>query len=420
MRLFPANPEDFNDDIVEKYRKYVNPALAQLMKFGGYGSVEWTGDGVYITDTKGEKYLDALAGYGVFSLGHRHPRILEAVKRQMDQMPLSTRQFFTAPMAELAEQMAAVAPGDLQYSFFCHSGTEAVEGALKCARISSGKSDIIFTTNAFHGKTMGSLSAGGREVYRTKVEPLVPGFHKVQWGDLEPLIATMDEHTAAVIIEPVQGEGGINPAPAGYMEGVRKACDERGVLMIVDEVQTGFGRTGKMFAIEHAGVSPDIMCVAKALGGGITSTAAFMGTPDVWDRLFKENPTIHTTSIVNLAAMAAGLETLKVIEEEGLVANAEAMGKRSLQGMKAVMAEFPDMVTEVRGLGLMVGVQFAEKDFGLLTIAGLANRRIIAGYTLSNPNVIRVEPPLIINAAQVDDIVEAFRGALVECRQMLA
>ncbi|HEY3414769.1 MAG TPA: aminotransferase class III-fold pyridoxal phosphate-dependent enzyme [Armatimonadota bacterium] len=418
MKPFPANPEDFNDEIVEKYRKYVNPGLAQLMKFGGYGSVEWTGDGVYITDTKGEKYLDALAGYGVFSLGHRHPRILEAVKRQMDQMPLSTRQFFTAPMAELAEELAAIAPGDLQYSFFCHSGTEAVEGALKCARISSGKSDIIFTTNAFHGKTMGSLSAGGRDVYRTRVEPLVPGFHKVQWGDLEPLVSTMNDHTAAVIIEAVQGEGGINPAPAGYMEGVRKACDEHGVLMIVDEVQTGFGRTGKMFAIEHAGVAPDIMCMAKALGGGITSTAAFMGTPAVWDGFFKENPTIHTTSIVNLAAMAAGLETLKVIKEDGLVANAQAMGKRCLDGMKGVMAEFPDLVTEVRGLGLMVGVQFAEKDFGLLTIAGLANRHIIAGYTLANPNVIRVEPPLIINAEQIDHLVESFRGALVDCRQM--
>lgn len=419
MRPFPENPEDFNDEIVEKYRKYVNPGLAQLMKFGGYGSVEWTGDGVYITDTKGENYLDALAGYGVFSLGHRHPRILEAVKRQMDQMPLSTRQFFTAPLAELAERLAAIAPGDLQYSFFCHSGTEAVEGALKCARISSGKSDIIFTTNAFHGKTMGSLSAGGRDVYRTRVEPLVPGFHKVQWGELEPLVAMVNDHTAAVIIEPVQGEGGINPAPAGYMEGVREACDKNGVLMIVDEVQTGFGRTGKMFAIEHAGVTPDIMCLAKALGGGITSTAAFMGTPDVWDRFFKENPTIHTTSIVNLAAMAAGLETLKVIEEEGLVQNAAGMGKRCLEGMKTVMADFPDMVTEVRGLGLMVGVQFAEKDFGLLTIAGLANRRIIAGYTLANPNVIRVEPPLIINAEQVDHLVEAFRGALAECKQML-
>jgi putrescine aminotransferase len=229
----------------------------------------------------------------------------------------------------------------------------------------------------------------------------------------------MNEHTAAVIIEPVQGEGGINPAPAGYLRGVREACDKNGVLMIVDEVQTGFGRTGKMFAIEHADVVPDIMCTAKALGGGITSTAAFMGTPTVWEGFFKDNPAIHTTSIVNLAAMAAGLETLKVIEEEGLVQNAAEMGKRCLNGMKAVMADFPDMVTEVRGLGLMVGVQFAEKDYGLLSIAGLANRHIIAGYALNNPNVIRVEPPLIINAEQIDDIVNAFRGALGDCKQML-
>jgi putrescine aminotransferase len=420
VRPFPQDPEAFNDEIVEKYRQYVNPGLAQLMRFGGYGSTEWTGYGMYVTDTKGDRYLDALAGYGVFSLGHRHPRIVEAVKRQLDQLPLSTRQFFSAPVAELAQRLAEVSPGKLQYSFFCHSGTEAVEGALKCARIASGKPGVIFTTNAFHGKTMGSLSAGGRDVYRTRVEPLVPDFHKVLWGDFAALEAEMNEHTAAVILEPVQGEGGINPAPAGYMKAVRDACTRHGVLMIVDEVQTGFGRTGKLFAVEHAGVDPDILCLAKALGGGVTSAAAFMGTPEVWQGFFGENPTMHTTSVVNLYAMAAGLETLKVIEEEGLVENAERMGKRFLNGLAAVKAEFPDMVTEIRGLGLMVGVEFTEKDYGLLTISGLANRHIIAGYTLANPNVIRVEPPLIINESQVDEIVEAFAGSLREAKALVA
>lgn len=419
MKPFPQDPEEFNDEIVEKYRQYVNPSLAQLMKFGGYGTVEWTGEGIYVTDTHGEKYLDALAGYGVFSLGHRHPRIVEAVKRQLDQMPLSTRQLFTEPVAELAERLADLAPGDLRYSFFCHSGTESVEGALKCARISSGRPDIIFTTNAFHGKTMGSLSAGGRDMYRSRVEPLVPGFHKVPWGDIAALEAEMTEKTAAVILEPVQGEGGINPAPEGYMRAAREACDRHGVLMIVDEVQTGLGRTGKMFAVEHADVKPDLMCLAKALGGGVTSTAAFMGTPDVWDRFFGENPTLHTTSITNLAAMAAGLETIRVIEDEGLVENAAAMGRRFLDGLGAVKDEFPEMVTEVRGLGLMVGVEFADKDFALLTIAGLANNRIIAGYALANPKVIRIEPPLIIKPDEVDRIVDAFRSALKDSQALL-
>ncbi len=420
MKPFSGNPEEFNDRVIEQYRRYVNPALAQLMKFGGYGSVEWTGEGVYITDTHGERYLDALAGYGVFSLGHRHPRIVEAVHRQLDQMPLSTRQFFTSPMADLAERLAEVSPGKLQYSFFCHSGTESVEGALKCARIASGKHGIIFTTNAFHGKTMGSLSAGGREVYRTKVEPLVPDFHKVPWGDAEAVREAVTADTAAIILEPVQGEGGINPAPEGYLQTVRSICDEKGVLLIADEVQTGFGRTGRMFGVQHSGVNPDIMCLAKALGGGVTSTAAFMGTPDVWNRFFTENPTIHTTSVVNLCAMAAGLETLKVIEKEGLIENARNMGTRLLEGLRLVQSELPDMVREVRGLGLMVGIEFHEKDFGLLTIAGLASRKIIAGYTLANPNVIRVEPPLIINENQVDYVIESVRESLKECRNLLA
>ncbi len=204
------------------------------------------------------------------------------------------------------------------------------------------------------------------------------------------------------------------------MAAVREVCDRRGVLMIVDEVQTGFGRTGKMFAVEHAGVAPDILCLAKALGGGVVSTAAFMGTPEVWSKFFGVSPTIHTTSIVNLAAMAAGLETIQVIEDEGLVENAAAMGLRFLDGLASVKADFSDMVTEVRGLGLMVGVEFADKDFGLLTIAGLANNHVIAGYALANPKVIRIEPPLIIKSDEVDRIVDAFRAALTDAQSILA
>lgn len=420
MRPFPDNPEDLIDQIVEKYRAHVNPALAQLMKFGGYGSVEWTGEGVYITDIRGDRYIDALAGYGVFSLGHRHPRIVEAVKKQLDVLPLSTRQFFSDIVAELAERLAAIAPGDLQYSFFCHSGTESVEGALKCARIATGRPEVVFTSNAFHGKTMGSLSAGGRDIYRSRVEPLLPGFHKVPWGETESLESAVNEHTAAIILEPVQGEGGINPSPAGYLQAVRDICDRHDVLMIVDEVQTGFGRTGRMFGVEHESVQPDLMCLAKALGGGVTSTAAFMGTPDVWHEVFNENPTIHTTSIVNLTAMAAGLETLKVIEDEGLVQNAAAMGQRFLDRLSEIQSSYPDMLKEVRGRGLMVGMEFSEKDFALLTISGMANRHIIAGYTLANPCVIRVEPPLIITEQQVDDVVDGIAGALADAKELVA
>jgi putrescine aminotransferase len=420
LKPLPTDPESFNEAVIERYRRHVNPALAQLMKFGGYGSTEWTGEGMYVTDVRGEKYLDALAGYGVFSLGHRHPRVIEAVRRQLDQLPLSTRQMFAAPVADLAERLAAVMPGNLEFSFFCHSGTESVEGALKCARIATHKPAVIYTTNAFHGKTMGSLSVGGRDIYRTPVEPLIPGFHKVEWGNADAVEAAMDEHTAAVIVEPVQGEGGINPAPAGYLEAIREACNRHGALMIVDEVQTGFGRTGRMFGVEHAGVAPDLMCMAKALGGGVTACAAFSGTPDVWHRVWDENPTIHTTSVSNLLAMAAGLETLAVIEDEGLVARAEAMGRRFLEGLAPVLENNRDLLAEVRGLGLMVGLEFTEKDYGLLTIAGLASRRIIAGYTLANPKVIRIEPPLIISEAEVDRVVEAVDGSLKDAREMAA
>ncbi|HZT40907.1 MAG TPA: aminotransferase class III-fold pyridoxal phosphate-dependent enzyme [Chthonomonadaceae bacterium] len=413
-------PQGYIESIIEKYREYVNPGLARLMEFAGFGDVEESAQGCVVTTAGGAQYLDFVGGFGVFSLGHRHPRVVAAAHRQLDRMPLSTRTFFNAQQALLAEKLASIAPGDLRYTFFSNSGTEAVEAALKIARVATGKTDFISTIGGFHGKSMGSLTATGRESYRKPFEPLIPGYTYVPFDDLEAATAAVNEHTAALIVEPIQGEGGINTPSPGYLPGLRRLCDERGILLIVDEVQTGLGRTGKMFAVEDSDVVPDILTLAKALGGGVIPIGATMATPAIWQKAFGENPLIHTSTFGgNPLACAVGLATIETILEEDLPRRALERGEQLLAGLRSVQSALPGVLRAVRGRGLLVGVEFEVKDVAEIAINGMARRGVIAAYTLNNPKVIRFEPPLVVSAEQVEQAIVAFREAVEEATAML-
>lgn len=408
------------DETIEKYRKYVNPGLANIMDFVGFHAVEWRGEGAVVYDTAGVEYLDFLGGYGVFSIGHAHPKVVAAVQEQAGRMPLSSRVLFNRPMADLAERLAHITPGDLQFTFFCNSGTEAVEGALKLARLATGRTQIIGTDGGFHGKTYGGLSASGREVYRKPFMPMVPDFLHVPFGDVAAVAAAITAQTAAVIVEPVQGENGVIVPPDDYLPGLRALCTERNVLLILDEVQTGCGRTGKMFACEHWGVAPDIMTLAKALGGGVMPIGAFCGTPAVW-AAFEPNPLLHSSTFGgNELACVAGLATLDVMEEEGLPQRAAELGDVLIAGLRGVAAQFPGVITEVRGKGLLIGVEFTDRDLAALVIAAFAQQRILAAYTLNNPCVIRFEPPLVITREQIARVLQAFTAAVASVMELLA
>ena len=399
--------------VIEKYREHINPGLARLMQFGGFADVEETAQGCLVTTATGKEYLDFLGGYGVFSVGHRHPRVIAAAHRQLDRLPISTRTFFNEQTALLAEALARIAPGDLQFAFFSNSGAEAVEAALKFARIATGRSGFVSTIGSYHGKTLGALSVTGREKYRLPFEPLLPGASFVPFNDLEAAANAITAETAAVIIEPIQGEGGIIPAVPGYLAGLRRLCDERGALLIADEVQTGLGRTGTMFAVTQDGIAPDIMTLAKALGGGVMPIGATLATPAIWEKVFGKNPLLHTSTFGgNPLACAVALETLAVIQDEDLARNARERGDQLLRGLREIKRDLPNALCDVRGRGLMIGVEFALKDLAELCINFLAGRGVIAAYTLNNPNVIRLEPPLIVTAAQVDTALTAFRESV--------
>lgn len=417
----PAEAERITDETVEKYVKYVNPTLVNLLKLAGFDKVEWEGCGATIKDLAGNEYVDCLGGYGVFSLGHANPKVIEAVTQQMRRLPLSSKTFLNKPLADLAELLASVAPGALQYTFMCNSGTEAVEGALKFARMATGRTQIVATVGGYHGKTFGALSASGREGYRIPFQPLVPGFVHVPFGDTKAMEQWIGPETAAVILEPIQGENGIHLPPDDYLPAVRRLCDERGALLILDEVQTGLGRTGKMFACEHWNVAPDIMTLAKALGGGVVPVGAILATPGVWDQVFHDNPLIHTSTFGGSEmACAAGIAAIRAILDDGLPAQAAAKGEKLLAGLKSVQAKYPDLLAEARGLGLMIGVEFRDADVGKLVIGGLVHHGVVAAYTLNNATVMRFEPPLIISDAQIEHVLRAFDAAVGEAQELLA
>lgn len=401
-------------EVSRQYREYLSPDLVRLIKFSGLGTVEQSALGTVVTDSEGTEYLDFAGGYGVFSLGHRHPEVVAAVEAQLHQMPLSARVFFNPLQARLAERMARLAPGALQYSFFANSGTEAVEGALKLARLATGRPAFVAADQAYHGKSLGALSVSGRPAYRDPFEPLVPGVTHLPFGDVPALERAITPETAAVILEPVQGEGGIHVAPPGYLEAARRLCSERGALLIADEVQTGLGRTGKMFAVEHWGVEPDILVLAKALGGGVMPIGCFMASASVW-QAFKGRPLLHTSTFGgNPLACAAALATLEVLERDQLAERAIELGARLQAGLQAAGSDYPGLIRQVRGLGLMLGVELEQEGFGGSVILEMARQRVIAVYTLNQPRVIRFEPPLTVSTGEVDRCLEAFR---VSCQR---
>ncbi|MGI6295938.1 MAG: aspartate aminotransferase family protein [Armatimonadota bacterium] len=420
MTLDETTIERLSEETTEKYRKHVNPGIAGILNFSGFGVPEDRAEGCYIWDISGRKFLDCVGGYGAFSLGHLNPKVVDAVKKQLEKEALKSHFFMSSVLADACELLASVLPGDIEYSFICNSGTEAVEGALKCARKLTGRPQFIGAHNGFHGKSFGSLSVSGREVYKKGFEPLLPETQHVPFGDANALAATISDRTAAVILEVVQGEAGINIAPADYFPKVREICDANGSLLILDEVRTGFGRTGKMFASEHYGVKPDIVTMAKALGGGVMPVGAFSASEQVWDAMFGTNPYLHSTTFGgNPLACAAIIAAIKTTIEEGLVERSRVMGEKLLSGLQTVRAKYPWMIKEVRGMGLLAGIEFAEEDIAALVIAGCGRRDLLAAYSLNNPKVVRIEPPLIIPEPELDRAIQIIAEAVEETGAMI-
>jgi putrescine aminotransferase len=414
------DPDRIADETLERYRQYVNPGLASLYRFANLYTVEWEAQGAIIRDIHGKEYLDCSGGPAIFNVGHRHPKVVAAVRAQLERMPMSVRAMPRKLEADLAALLAEITPGDLQYTFFTNSGAEANEGALKLARLATGKPGIVSAIGAFHGKTFGALSASGREVYKTPFEPLVPGFTHVPFGDLPALEAALSEQTAAVILEPIQGEAGVIIPPDDYLPAVRALCTRRGVLLILDEVQTGLGRTGKMLASEHWGVTPDVLTMAKALVGGVMPIGAFTARPALWDALTR-NPYLHSSTFGGSPmACAAGIATIEVLKEERLPQRAAELGDYLLGQLREVARRHSDVVKDVRGKGMLLGMEFTDPDIVLLVTAEALSRGVIVFYSLNNPAAFRIAPPLVISREQLDRAVAVLDESITAACDLVA
>ena len=356
------------------------------------------GKGALVWDINGNEYIDCTGSYGVCIVGHCHPRVVEAVQRQVETLIACHASFYNDARSELLEKLIGIAPKGLDKVFLSNSGAESVECAIKLARKYSGKPEIIAMVGAFHGKTMGALSATWKKKYRVPFMPLVPGFKHVPPNNLEKVRDAITEKTAAVLVEPVQGEGGVMVPSDDFLPGLREICDEKDVLLIFDEVQTGFGRTGKVFACEHWNVVPDVLCLAKSVAGGIPMGATF-ARHDVMAAFQRgeHSSTFSGNPLVCAAASAA----IDVLVEERLPERAATLG-RYFKGKLEGLAEKYRIVREVRGLGLMLGMELRFDVYNILL--GCMDRGVLV--LDAGRNVLRFLPPLVIEKKQIDRVIE--------------
>jgi acetylornithine/LysW-gamma-L-lysine aminotransferase len=358
------------------------------------------GSGALLYDEQGREYVDCAAGIGVANVGHCHPRVVAAICEQAQRLITCPNVFYNDTRSRLLQALVEIAPDTLTRAFLCNSGAEAIEAALKFARLHSGRPNFVSAMRGFHGRTMGAVSATFTKKYRAPFEPLVPGFQYVALNKIEQLEAAVDEHTAAVLLEPVQGEGGVNLANPEYLAAARRLCDERGALLIFDEIQTGFCRTGKFFAHQHCGVVPDILVLAKAIAGGVP-----MGATLLADKIAVSEGHHGTTFGGNPLACAAALAAINVMHEEKLDERAASSGAYFEQRLQA---DGLARVRDVRRLGLMIGIELKEKSQPVLS--ALLENGVLA--LPAGATVIRLLPPLVIEEAQLDRVVAALHAAL--------
>ncbi len=400
-RMLPAMAS-LRDDFL-RYVSQTSPAPMGVEVAHSHGCV--------VVDTSGREYLDLLSGIGVTGIGHTHPAVVQAVQAQAEQYlhAMVYGEYIQQPQVDLARRLAELTPGELSVTYFTNSGTEAVEGALKTARKYTGRSGFISFVGSFHGDTFGSVSVGGNPVYRDPFEPLLPSTTFLPFND-RPSLRAIDETVAAVIIEPIQGEGGVRIPDDDYLPALRQRCSEVGALLIFDEVITGFGRTGRLFASEHWRVTPDILVVAKALGGGMP-LGAFISTPQIMATLSHDPALAHVTTFGgHPVCCAAGLAALDVLLQDGLVQRAQDRGEEFCRRLETLVET--GRCTAVRGRGLLIGLDFTSPQLTQQFVQSCFTQGLVLGWTLHEDTVVRLAPPLVISSEEIERAVSIMRQVL--------
>jgi len=399
------------DLVLGQYSRHVNQSLATLARLVST-PVEVSAAGTKVLGSDGKTYLDC-GGFGVFLLGHSHPKVVAAVRRQLERNPLATRLFLNPELAASAEALAAVAPAGLDYVFLTNSGAEATELGLKLARL-NGQSRVIAMTGGFHGKTLGALSVTGRPQYRDPFDPLLPQVEFVPFGDIEALRAALavDPANSAVLLEPVQAEGGVRIPPPGYLAHVRTACTAAGATLILDEIQSGMGRLGAWWGADIAGISPDVLLVGKILGGGVMPAGGVVATSRIFEPL-NADPLLHSSTFAGSPLAAAAVSaTIEVLRSDGLIERARDLGPQVRDlARQAVEVHCPHLVNAVRGEGLLIGIDFVSAESATEFLIALLDECVIPSYSLNSSNVLRLTPPALLSETDLQWLERALHQA---------
>jgi putrescine aminotransferase len=401
--------EFFINETRNNFNNHINPGFLEYRKSAGSDdmAMEWMSNGDTFVDLQGNTYIDCLGGFGTFNCGHRHPKVIETVTNQLAKQPLSSAELIDANRSLLARILADVTPGNLQYTFFTSSGTEAVECALKMATLATGRHYYVAFKGDFHGKSLGSLSLTSKAHFREPFLPLLQGTRHAPYGDIEYLKKLIDvmaytgELPAAIIYEPIQGEAGVIIPPDDFIPGIREICDKYDIMMVADEVQAGMGRTGYLFATDYNNVAPDILCLGKSISGSVVPLSACVCTERAFKGMFPD-PLLHsTTTGGNPLATSAGIAAFNVILSEDLCGRAKKSGAVFMEGLEKLKNKYPKLMPTYRGRGLMIAMEFCDGDLGYEVVYEAFNRRLLLSGSLINAKTIRIEPPLNITDEHV-------------------
>ena len=403
------------------FTRYINRGQVKYLKAGHLDVIETRREGTVFTDAaSGRDMFDCFSSAGSFNVGRHNPVIVDALHAAAAQLDMGTPGLVSEAKIAFARRLVDLAPAGLKRIIPASGGGDAVEAAIKLALGATGKTRVISTVKAYHGHTGFALSANGKEHYRHYCEPLMPGFAFVPFNDLEAMTAAVTDDTAAIIVEPVQGEAGIFVGTPEYLRGLRALCDQHGVVLIFDEIQTGFGRTGRLFACQHSGVVPDIMTLAKSIGGGLYPNAAvlYRDIPLLTD-FVQANPDFHPTTGGSDLGCRVSLSVLDVLMENRLWENAETQGDRLKTALRELMDRNPRIIREVRGIGLMVGLEYLHEFMGPMMADALAKHGVFAAYSGNAPQVMRFMVPITVTDAEMDDIIRRIQAAVKDMKTLL-
>ena len=434
-KLSEDQKEAIVKDSISNFNENVNPGWLEYRKSVSTDAafVEWEDEGEVFRDAYGTEFIDCLGGFGIYACGHGNEEIKKTVRAQLDRYCLHSQELLDPLRGYLANILAKITPGDLQYSFFTNGGAEAIEMALKLARLATGGKYFISTVGAFHGKSMGAISMGGKAAYREDFIPMIQQVQHVQYGNAEAAetavknLIAVGESVAAIIVEPIQGEGGVIIPPDGYLAALREICDKYGICLIFDEIQTGMGRTGKMWRADHEGVTPDIMTYGKAFGGGIMPITGIIARPWTYEKsgigtgaegkIF-DNPWIlgSPTFGGNPLACSAAIATIKYMLENDIPGQAAEKGDYYMEKLNALKEKYPTVLVDVRGAGLLICMEFPEAEVGYEVTKELFAIKIMTAGTLVNAKTVRIEPPATQSYETIDKIIAALDESIAAAK----